>query len=107
MLLVGLRPEERQEGVASVESLRGGGSQIAEEGDPFGLRQEGRRLTPGLHLGGDPSKESELDCGESVERRKAAVSHAARLAFKRSGQSRIALGPNVTPGFRGGNGESA
>ena len=39
--------------------------QIGEQGDPFGLSQESRSLTPGIHPRGDLAKQSELDDGES------------------------------------------
>ena len=89
MLLVGFRPEERQESVAPVEPSRGGRSQEAEEAYPFGLSQDGRHLTPGLHSRGDPAKQSELDGRRSRKGGKAAVVHAARNP--RCGQERIAL----------------
>jgi hypothetical protein len=93
MLLVGFRPEERQEGIAPVEPPGGGRSQEAEQGDPFGLSQEGRRFTPGLHSRGNPAKQSELDGRES------------RKHCKRCGQKENrAAKPNVTLGSGGGNG---
>ena len=79
MLLVGLGPEERQEGVAPVEPSRSGRSQVAEEGDPFGLSEECRRLKPGLRSGGDSAKQPELEPRESGKQRTAALIHAARI----------------------------
>ena len=79
MLLVGLGPEERQEGVAPVEPPRSGRSQVAEEGDPLGLSEESRHLTPGLRARGHSAKQPELERRESGKRRTAALIHAARI----------------------------
>jgi hypothetical protein len=91
MLLIGFRPEERQEGIAPVEAGWSGGSQVAEQSDPFGLRQKRGGFTPGLEARGNRAKQPELDRRVTWEGRKAAGFHAARLAFKRCGQSGIAL----------------
>ena len=91
MLPVGFRPEECQEGVPAVKPSWGGHSQVGEEGDPFGLSQDGRHLTPGLNSRGEPAKQSKLDVRESRRGRKAAVAHAARLAFKECGGKGIVL----------------
>lgn len=79
MLLVGLGPEERQERVTAVEPSRSGRSQVAEEGNPFGLCEESRRLAPGLRLRGDPAKQPELERRDIGKQRTAAVIHAARI----------------------------
>src|SRR5215216_3243674 len=104
MLLVGFGPEERQESVAPMEPTGGRRSQIAEQGDPFGLGQNGRRFTPGLHSRGDPAKQSELDGRDRWESRKAAVTHAARLALQEVwSEENCGADPNVTLGPEGGN----
>lgn len=95
MLLICVGPEERQEGVAPVEPSRSGRSQVAEEGDPFGLSQESRHLTPRLRARRDSAKQPELERRESRKRRTAAVAHAARI--QRCGGDGIVLVTQRSP----------